>query len=130
MSASLFRSTSIPILPIVPLVSSIPSPDWPALPRFGGPRYLLSAVAQPRAGEADELGAELIHVRVLPVDGSEPQVRNHVHPPEPHQDHVPETPRGHLVPPPLTQLGLDLVDDQLHLLVRDLLLGTGLGQSS
>src|SRR5215212_6416502 len=61
----------------------------------------LPAVAHPRAGETHELGAELVNVRVLPVDGGEPQVRDHVQPPEPHQHHVPETPRGHLVAPPL-----------------------------
>src|SRR5215213_4968408 len=126
MSASLFRSTSIPILSILPLVSFIPSPNLPASPGRG-PRYL-PAVAHPGAGEAHEFGAELVHVRVLPVHGGEPQVRDHVHPPEPHQHHVPETPRGHLVPAPLAQLGLDLIDDQLDLLVRNLLLGTRLRQ--
>src|SRR5829696_4118970 len=111
MSASLLRSTSIPILLILPLVSSIPSPDSPASAPARG-RQCLPAAAQPGAGETHELGAELVHVRVLPVYGGEPQVRDHVHSPEPHQHHVPETPRGHLVPPPVAQLGFDLVDDQ------------------
>src|SRR3712207_5535567 len=99
---------------------------FPYTTLFRSATWSLPAVAHPRASETHELGAELVHVRVLPVHGGEPQVSHHIHPPEPQKHHVPETSGGHLVPPTLAELGLDLIDDELDLLVSDLLLGTGL----